>query len=419
MQILVLFALAPLAARGGEPLTVPLAFEKKLDADSHGFLPLYVYARDGVILHEGSEHEIVPPPLEADSAVAYGYVYFTGQAEGAFAREVSFLVEHYDTPEPRFYVDLNNNLDFTDDEPAAEREGETQHLITLRAALDPARTFTVRLGFFRDSPQIREHPELLEQYATLLAGALQREGGVATEPGHWFRDQRLNVRSASFRVGEAAFQIGAFDADCNGSYADEGDDMVLTGKHGAEYLARSKAGGGIVLGEEKLILIGAEVYEVLEVDPAGAFVRIAPSDEPYARLRVGALLPEIDVAMLDGDVVPLPALVDPERFLLLDFWGHWCAPCVQALPKLKQAASELEKQLTIVGLHSGDHDAARQLVADLELEWLQAEASDALHEAFLIDHWPTYVLVDGAGRILAMDIQLHEALPIVRGEARK
>lgn len=415
--LLCLFCWLSTLAPAQETVTVPLRWEKKLESESHGFLPLFEYGRDARIRVEGEERTIVPPTLAPDSEVAYGFVYFVGQAGGALDREALFLVEHYRSAAPRFFVDGNNNLDLTDDAAAVRREGDgDKYLLTLQARENPAHTFTVRLGFFRDDPVLRENPAILAQYETILGGYLRRMGGNATAPEHWFGDQRLNVRSASTRLGEHAFQIGLLDGNCNGSYADPDEDSVLIGEFGGEYLSQKKSDGATVIGAETLVQIGGQVFEVVEIDPAGSFLSIAPSDKPYTRLREGAPLPDTELTFLDDDRIALDSLLEPEKFLLIDFWGHWCAGCIQALPALRSAAEELADELTILSLHSGDHDQAREIIAAEQLDWLHAEASDELVEVFLVDSWPTYVLVDPQGRIRKLNTSLAEALALVRSE---
>lgn len=139
-----------------------------------------------------------------------------------------------------------------------------------------------------------------------------------------------------------------------------------------------------------------------------------PSDKPYTRLKNGSLLPEFELGLLDGESVFLKSLIVPGKFLLIDFWGHWCAGCIQALPELRHVADELKNKLTIVSLHNRDRDEARKIIKSEGLHWLQAESSEALVEAFLVDSWPSYILVDGEGRIRELNIPRHEALKIIR-----
>lgn len=396
-----------------EAVTIPLHFEKKMGSESHGFVPLYEYGGDARIMHEGQAHAIVAPALDPEVEVAYGFVYFAGQPDGAFDREILFFVERYESSAPRFFVDLNNNLDLTDDAPAVEREGESDNFLVTLRAVNPKQTFTVRLSFFRDDPMVIKHTEILDQISLMMGGYTARMGGVPTLPGHWFRDQRLNIRSSSVRVGERSFQIGVYDENCNGSYADPGEDLVLIGEFEGEFLPTGRSDGASYLCAETLVQVGDQTFEVLEVGPDGGFIRIVPSEKPYTRLKNGSPLPDFELALLDGESVALRSLIEPGKYLLIDFWGHWCTGCIQSLPMLKHVASELEEKVTLVSLHNGDHDKARKLIESQSLYWIQAESSEALVEAFLVDSWPSYILVDGEGRIRQLNIELAEALKII------
>lgn len=412
VSVLVLSAIA--AAQ--EPVTIPLHFEKKLEGNSHGFVPMFEYGRDGVVTHAGSEHRIVPPELAEETKVAFGYIFFAGRP-GAIERGILFMVEGYEGDAPRFFVDLNNNLDLTDDEPAVEAEGDSgKYLLTLVSDRGPDHTFTVRLGFFRDMPKIREDPSLADRYESLLAGMVQHNGGTAVPAGHWMFDQRLNVRSASAKVADVSFQIGVFDWDCNGAYTDP-KDMVVVGDYQAEFLPRDKASGATLLTDETLIELGDQVFEVVEVDPAGSFIRIAKSDKELNRLRDGSMLPDMPLTMFDGSTSSLHSFLQPGKLLLIDFWGHWCGGCIQAIPGLVETADTWKDDLTILGIHFGDHDEARKLIEKHGMTWAQAEVTDELKEAFLVDQWPYYVLVDGDGTIGKLGIRLAQAEQVVQGKA--
>lgn len=412
--------LLPTVVIAEEPVTIPLHFERKLAHEGHGFVPLFEYGRDAAVFCEGERFEITPPPLQEDTRVGYGFIYFDGRPQARLDRRILFLVERFDDAEPRFHVDGNGNLDLTDDAQAVRREDDaTAFLMTLRAAGDADRTFTVRLEFFRNHANIKKSPALLTQFGSMLAGFVKRMGGKALAPQHWFADQRLNIRSASVRVGERAFQIGVFDENCNGSYADRGSDMVLVGEFDGTYLSSKKSDGATTLEPATLIQAADQTFEVIEVHPGGEFIRIQASDKPYTRLRNGSTLPEQELTLLDGRKVPLASFIQPDRFLLLDFWGHWCLPCIQAFPALEAIASEWQGDLTILGLHTGDHDEARKVIEQKGSAWAQAEAPPALMEALLVDGQPYYVLVDGDGRIRKLGTSLTEVAQIVRADRAK
>jgi thiol-disulfide isomerase/thioredoxin len=99
------------------------------------------------------------------------------------------------------------------------------------------------------------------------------------------------------------------------------------------------------------------------------------------------------------------------RLMLLDFWGTWCTPCIQAIPHLVN----LQKRhgaygLEVVGVaceRSGPQESVRR-VRDVQRRFnmnyrvLLADLGDRcpLQAQLGIEQFPTLILVDSEGRIV-------------------
>lgn len=401
--------LPPAPDRADGSFVLPMKFEKKRDQDSFGIIALYQYEGGGLIVHDKTEYAVRLPEVDPEAKLAYGFVFFTGWPNGTLDRGHLVLVEGYDGDEPRFFVDINNNLDLSDDASAVEREGESdQYILTLHARDHPERKFPVRILFVGKRKIYVDDPTRLKGIEQAFGPIQARNGGKSLGAEFWLSYKRLNILSADVNHAGLKFQIGVHDWNCNGAYNDEGVDMILAGEYGGEFLSTSQVRGATKLTAKALIQLSGQAFEVLEVDPAGKHIRLIASDRPYTRISEGAQLPSFELDRLAGGSLAIEDIVDDERYLLIDFWAHWCKPCVVGLPEVKRLAGEYREQLTVLSLHRGDHKVGMALIEKHKLDWLHAKATDALVETFMVDSWPTFILVDPKGKILEFGTSVPE-----------
>ena len=133
------------------------------------------------------------------------------------------------------------------------------------------------------------------------------------------------------------------------------------------------------------------------LDSADGFERVPYQDETPP-LAVGLAAPAFSV---EGEAGPLALADYAGQYVLLDFWGTWCAPCVGAIPDL-QAKADAYPDLVVLGLaayETDDMDPAA-FVRQRGGTYAVARADDALLDAYQVKAFPTYYLVGPDGRIL-------------------
>ena len=96
---------------------------------------------------------------------------------------------------------------------------------------------------------------------------------------------------------------------------------------------------------------------------------------------------------------------DTKKYLLLDFWGTWCQPCVSNLPKLKFLFDSSKAILQILGIaYEKDKKDLKKFVIKNRIFWPvifdnQKNENNLKHQ-FNITKFPTYILVGPYYKIL-------------------
>ena len=134
--------------------------------------------------------------------------------------------------------------------------------------------------------------------------------------------------------------------------------------------------------------------------------------EPYdsrglPTLEVGAPAPAFSLPGPGGQAV---ALADYRgRWVLVDFWGTWCAPCVQAIPRVSEIAAAYPELavLALASYEDPDADPAA-FVRRRGGGYPVVEADEATVRGWRVRAFPTYVVVDPRGRVAFVGVPDHD-----------
>ncbi|WP_349663483.1 AhpC/TSA family protein [Cellulophaga lytica] len=94
------------------------------------------------------------------------------------------------------------------------------------------------------------------------------------------------------------------------------------------------------------------------------------------------------------------------KYVLIDFWGIWCGPCVAEMPQVKEFQEKHKDNLVVVGINSGDtKEKIKAFTAKNEYEWLQllsdkANTPDNFVNRFNVQGFPTKFIIDRRGKIV-------------------
>ncbi|MBD0832574.1 TlpA family protein disulfide reductase [Aestuariibaculum sediminum] len=92
------------------------------------------------------------------------------------------------------------------------------------------------------------------------------------------------------------------------------------------------------------------------------------------------------------------------NYVLLDYWGTWCGPCMAEIPKIKEYYQKYsDKNFVVVGVNSGDAVPKwKKTVEDNGYNWehIQTTSENNLLVPFNVTSFPTKILIDPAGKII-------------------
>ncbi len=111
-----------------------------------------------------------------------------------------------------------------------------------------------------------------------------------------------------------------------------------------------------------------------------------------------------------GEVFQLKSLLQKNKYVLIDFWATWCAPCIREFPYLKAAYDEFHASgLDIVGISLDDNEEKfLEFLKKNDLPWkqlLDKNGKEVAIKDFNIQSIPANFLVDQNFRIVAYKLK--------------
>ena len=133
--------------------------------------------------------------------------------------------------------------------------------------------------------------------------------------------------------------------------------------------------------------------------------------------RVGAMAPDFTKKQVDGKTFRLSQ--QRGKYVLLDFWGSWCGSCRASHPHLKKLHQKYKDDVVFVGVgceRTKDLEKAWKIwekaIAEDGMTWIQVFNNEPgnkndLSEIYHIQMFPTKILIDPNGKIVARLIGTH------------
>lgn len=150
------------------------------------------------------------------------------------------------------------------------------------------------------------------------------------------------------------------------------------------------------------INLGETTWEVVDVDPEGDWIRFRPALTKINRqpLIVGSPAPTWSATTQKGEPISSESLEG--SYLLIDFWGSWCGPCIEELPLLQKVYRRFKSEnFELVGFAYENRTSLQKALEKFDLPWPQIlDDKGAYSSRFLVRGYPTHYLIGPDGTLL-------------------
>ena len=92
------------------------------------------------------------------------------------------------------------------------------------------------------------------------------------------------------------------------------------------------------------------------------------------------------------------------KYVLIDFWGTWCGPCIEEMPKVKAYQEKYADKLTVLGINQGDTKGKiEKFITPNGYTWthlMDGKGAANFVFKFNVAGFPTKFIVDPEGKVL-------------------
>ncbi len=421
---LVLAALMLLATAGMEAQSLVTLAERPLSEMSSFTTPIPLYKLTGksfMHYHLSTDQQKKHPvrlPDELSGDLAFFMTFFTGNQNAPIQDYTVTIVKDYQSENPQFYVDKNQNLDFTDDGGSATW-GQDQRLnieLSNKANAKVPYLLTIeRISFVSDASKAK--------VSESFSQGPESQGKQICDAQFWMAESRLNIIAGDVVLNEDSFRIGLVDWNIDGSYAQPGIDKLSLGAYGSDILNVLESSDGVqTQSEENLFRVNDNVYQILEINKGGNEIVISKMFDKTApsKLAVGDKLPDFNLITVKEGEASIYDHLDKKKYTYLKFWASWCKRCMDEIPDLRKLSNDQSKRLKVVGLNCADSEAIlKSTVKENKMKWTNGMASLDLLDLLLVDGIPHGILVDSEGKIVDLKISTSDLRLLLNEQSSK
>lgn len=148
--------------------------------------------------------------------------------------------------------------------------------------------------------------------------------------------------------------------------------------------------------------LGDSYWQVANIQEDGKWIRLRPKEVENADTKIvkGKKAPRWNAKTIQDKRISSTSMRG--KYVLLDFWGSWCGPCIKEIPILQSAYKKFNSpKFEIVGFAYDSKCAFKAANRKYNLKWPQVlDSSGKYSKKFLVTGYPTHYLIGPNGKVL-------------------
>jgi thiol-disulfide isomerase/thioredoxin len=310
-------------------------------------------------------------------------------------------------------VDINNNHDLSDDpiytfsleNMATDKEHKESlffkidinlfDIITLsqgytvHVSIDPFNVYKIQRG----NITLSEKEKLLDVMFFVQESAVS---------SFVFEDQILYFRLSNARIG--LIETKNINKKTSFHIFEKKGDSILN--------METKVIGDTINAIGRKIYIKEAINDTLKLKDLGVYIDSS---------SVGSYIPHdlFSKDLINNQNIYLNKVIE-NKYVLIDFWGSWCGPCIESLPYLIELFQKIKNRddVLLLGIAletEEDIENLKKIIYDNEVEWLNVWGShselkqqNSIFSKLKILQFPTYVILDNKGKIVYKEHSMYK-----------
>ena len=142
------------------------------------------------------------------------------------------------------------------------------------------------------------------------------------------------------------------------------------------------------------------------------FINYIGKNERPEGISEGYYLPKFEAKYLDNTVFDIAKYSG--KYVLLDFWGTWCAPCIKLIPELKKLNDDFsDKNFALISVaYDDDPGKITDFIIKEDMNWPHLFVNKNQNDAnsvtgkLKVTKYPTTILISPDGKIAGRDLAL-------------